>query len=219
MQTRAFTAAAIALASPALLFGPPSAAQAPADQAWTNCQLFENISGGGEHFFLSVAGPGTPPRPYAGWASGPGSPINLRLSYGAGPTLAPTYGVASYHFRTEPQPSAEYKFVFDFNGAAPTATYSAGTGFGKSNPALSASFSTRKNADLLEGFAHATRVTATLFEGDQQIAQRTFELAPDRRVAGLDAFARRVQDKDPDICQAASGPRLPVPPVEHSFSR
>jgi hypothetical protein len=159
------------------------------------------------------------PRSQAGWVSGPGGPINLRLSYGDGPALAPTYGVASYHFRTEPQPSAEYKIVFDFNGAARQATYSLGTGFGKSNPGLSASFSTRRNADLLEGFARAARVTATVFEGDQQIARRTFELAPDRRVTGLDAFARRAQDNDPNICQAASGPTLPVPPVEHSFSR
>jgi hypothetical protein len=102
--------------------------------------------------------------------------------------------------------------VFDFNGAAQQGTLSLGPGYGQS---LAGDFDARHNADLMEGFARAQGVTATVYEGDRQIAQTTFQLAPDRRATGLDAFARRVQTNDPSVCQAASGPRLPVPPIEH----
>jgi hypothetical protein len=134
--------------------------------------------------------------------------------YAPGLSGAPFRGSASYTFASEPQPAVEYKFVFDFNGAAPQATLSLGTGFGKANRSLSGDFDARGNADLMTSFAHAQRVTATVYEGERQIAQSTFELAPDRRAAGLEAFARKVQANDPSLCHAASGPPLPVPPAE-----
>jgi hypothetical protein len=208
---RVFPVAVAVLAGPAVLFGPPSAAQGLTSQAWTNCALREDLPGGGQLIFTSVAGPGLAAKPHVTWASGPARRPSLRLSYERGPTSAPTNGHLQYYLGSEPQPIG-YKLVFDFNGAAQQATLSLGPGYGQS---LSGDFDARHNADLMEGFARAQRVTATVYEGDRQIAQSAFELAPDRREAGLDAFARRVQANDPSLCRVASGPRLPIPPVEH----
>jgi hypothetical protein len=128
-------------------------------------------------------------------------------------------GRASYIFRSEPQPTVPYKFVFDFNGAAPQATLSLGTGFGKTVPGLYGDFDAGRTPELMTGFAHARRVTATVYEGNQQIAQSTFELAPARREAGLDAFARRAQANDPSLCREASDPPLPIPPAVRPLPR
>jgi hypothetical protein len=161
--------------------------------------------------YTSVAGPDLAARPHVTWLSGPAGRPSLRLSYGRGPVSAPTNGHVQFYLGSEPQPTG-YKLVFDFNGPAQQSTMSLGSGSGKS---LTGDFDARDNAGLTEGFARAQRVTATVYEGDRQIAQRTFELAPDRREAGLDAFAHLVQTNDPSVCRAASGPWFPVPPIEH----
>jgi hypothetical protein len=204
-----------ALASPAILFGPPSAAQGPTSQGWTDCELFEDLPGGARLLFQSVVGPGAAPSPHVGWSSGPAGRIHLILNYGRRPAGAPAVGHVFYVARSEPQPTTEYKFVFDFNGSAQQATLPLGRGFGGGNASVSGNFDAHRDPDLMQGFGRAERVTASLYEGDQQIAQSTFELAPDRREAGLAAFARRVQANDPGVCRATSGPPLPVPPIPH----
>ncbi len=219
MPTRVLSAVVVALAGPVILGGSPSAAQPAPNLAWTNCALFEDLPGGGRLLFQSDVGPGQAPKPFAGWVSGPGGSPTLNLYFGQGPASAPTSGRAVYHFGSEPQPAAEYKFVFDFDGAAPPATLSLGAGFGKANPSMVGAFNVRDNPQLMASFAKAHRVTAIVFEGDRQIAQRTLELAPDRRVAGLDAFVRRVKANDPLLCHSASGPRVPVPPLVHGAVR
>jgi hypothetical protein len=216
---RVLSAVLVALASPAILSGSPSAAQPPLNLAWTSCALFEDLPGGGRLLFQSDVGPGWAPKPFAGWVSGPGGSPTLNLYFGEGPVSAPTSGRAVYHFSSEPQLATDYKFVFIFDGAAPPATLSLGTGFGSANPGMVGTFNVRDNPQLMASFAKAQRVTATVFEGDRQIAQRTLELAPDRRVAGLDAFVRRVKANDPLLCHSASGPRLPVPTRVHGGVR
>lgn len=208
MPKLAFPFAVAVLAGPAILFAPPSAAQGPTSRAWTDCELRESLAEGGQLTFRSSAQPGGAARPNVTWSSSQASPIQLRLLYVGGvlPTGVPARGQATYALESEPQP-AEYKLVFDFNGAGQQATLALGPGAGKS---LVGNFGPH-NADLLDGFARARRVTAIVYEGDRQIAQSTFELAPDRREAGLDAFTSRVQGSDPSLCR--SGPPLPVPPV------
>lgn len=159
--------------------------------------------------YQSVVGPGAAPRPHVAWVSGQAGRLHLRLTYGRAPASAPSSGLASYYLGSESRPTG-YKLIFDFNGVAQQATLPLESGVGKN---LRGELDARRNADLMEGFARARRVTATVYEGDRQIAQSTFELAPDRREAGLDAFARRVQANDPSLCRAASGPPLPVPPI------
>lgn len=209
MLKRAFPIAVAVLASPAIFFGPPSAAQEGTNQAWANCVLREDLPGGAQLMYVSVAGPGVAARPGATWSSGHASRIGLMLNYRRGPVSAPNRGHAFYYLGSEPQPTG-YKVVFDYNGAAQPATLALGPGVGKM---LTGDFDARRDASLTEGFARARRVTATVYEGDRQLAQSTFDLAPDRREAGLDAFARRVQANDPNLCRAAAGPPLPVPPI------
>jgi hypothetical protein len=208
---RAFPIALAVLASPAIFFGAPSAAQGPTSQAWTNCVLREDLPGGAQLMYTSVAGPGIAARPGVTWTSGHAGRISLMLNYGRGPVSAPSRAHAFYYLGAEPQSTA-YKVVFDYKGAAQPATLSLGPGVGES---LTGEFDARRDASLTEGFARAQRVTATVYEGDQQISQSTFELAPDRREAGLEAFARRVQANEPSVCRAASSPPLPVPPIPH----
>lgn len=208
MPKRAFPIAIGALASPVIVFAPPSLAQQPASQAWTRCELREAVpAGGGQLVYQSVAGTGPAVRPSVTWRSaGTANRLRLSLSYWQGPAIR---GFAFYPLGSEPQPVG-YKVVFDFDGAAPEATLSLRPAAGATN--LTGSFDTH-SAELAAGFARARQVTATVYEGDRQIARDTFELAAiDRRTAGLDAFARRAQANDPGVCGAGSGPPLPVPP-------
>lgn len=209
MPKRSFLIAVTVLAGPAILFAPPSAAQGPPGPAWTVCELREDIPGGAQLAYQSLTRPGEAPRPHVAWSSAAASRLSLRVAYGRGPASAPTRVVALYNLGSERQ-SVGYKLVFDFNGAAQQTTLSLGPGVGTN---LSGAFEARRNAGLTESFAHAQRVTATVYEGDRQIAQATFEFAPERREAGLAAFARRVQANDPSLCREMSSPPLPVPPV------
>ena len=203
MSKRAFPLAVGVLVGPALLVSLPSAAQSPASQAWPECRMSEDLPGGGQLRYNSVLGP------RVSWSSGPRRPFQLSLDYGRGAALAPTWVRASYFPRSEPQ-AASYKVVFDFDGAAQPATLP----LEPRNGIFVGAVNDRTDTDLTDDFARARRVTATLFEGDRQVVQRSFELAaPDRRKTGLDGFAQRAQANDPGICGAAAGPPLPVPPV------
>jgi hypothetical protein len=114
-----------------------------------------------------------------------------------------------------PPASADYRLVFDFNGEGHPATLPLNPGPGT---ILGGRFRGRDAAPMA-GFARARRVTATVYEGDRQVIQSTFELTPERREAGLAAFARSVQANDPRLCHPSSGPPLPVPPVLHHLGR
>ncbi|HEX3888599.1 MAG TPA: hypothetical protein VHW05_13975 [Phenylobacterium sp.] len=107
--------------------------------------------------------------------------------------------------------ATSYKVIFDFDGSAQPATLPLKPG---AAGGFMGSVNDRNNPELIDSFARARRVTATLYEGDRQVVQRSFELTTaDRRAAGLDGFERRAEANDPGICGAAAGPPLPVPPI------
>ncbi len=207
MPKQAFPITVAMIASPAILFGAPSAAQGPTGQASTICELHEDLPEGAQLKYQSAGPPSEAPIPNVVWSSGPANPIRLRLLYlpvqGA---LLAVKGQATYTLGSEPQ-SDGYKLVFDFNGAGPRATLSPETGVGNIRTWDFGPPDTHR----VEGFAHAGRVTAIVYEGDRQVAKTTFELAPDRLEPGLSAFARRVKANDPSVCRS-SYPPLPVPP-------
>lgn len=107
-------AAAALLGVPVLLFAHSSAAQEPTQEAWTQCELREDLPGGGQLIYRSSAKAGeATSHPEAIWSSPQTSAIQMKLLYVTRSPLlnAPILGQVT--FAPGSQPGAGYKVVFD----------------------------------------------------------------------------------------------------------
>lgn len=205
-KTISLAAASTVLGSCLVLFAGVGAAQEPTHQAWTQCELQEVLPAGDRLIYRSTARAGETPLPEAFWSSPRTSPIRLKLHYVRGSPLGngPFDGQASFILGPEPAGTG-YKVAFDFGGGEPQDAVPMVAGRGNPRALIGGRI-------LLKGFAKPGPVKTTVYEGDRQIAETTFEpAASDHVMTGLDAFAQRAQAADPAVCHTG-WPPLPVAP-------